>query len=74
MVMNRYSLGLLISIFLCVACAALASKSSLYSLYDIGSYLFASIAMGCLLGILEARGPQRAAGPEQLRGAPGPTL
>jgi hypothetical protein len=53
MAIKRYSLGFLVCVMLCVACVTLASRSHLYSLYDIGSYLFASIGMGCLLGMLE---------------------
>lgn len=47
--MNKYIIGSSASFSLCFLCLLLAVKSPLYSFWDVGSYGFAGIGLGCLM-------------------------
>ena len=50
--MYKYLLSCAICFLFCAACFALAARSSLYSLWDVGGYLTGGIAAWCLLSLL----------------------
>jgi len=52
--MTRHVAGIILSLFLCLLCALLASKNDHYTLYDVGGYVFASTGMGCVLALLDS--------------------
>lgn len=53
--MHKYLIACAVSLLLCVTCFALASESSLYSLWDVAGYLLAGLGTACLLPLVRPR-------------------